>query len=292
MQARLLHLTDFHFRRVVLNPFRMLNKRALGNVNVILRRRHEFLMHQADAVADYVASLGVPDVFLGGDFTSTALKEEFALAERWVRDLQQRNLRLHVVPGNHDVYTFESHRNKRFEQMLAPYLPPSGYPCAQPLEGGKSLVLAPTAVPNWLSSRGRISAGEIAQTCAMVADRPEDLVLVGAHYPILEDTPWFSTPKPRTLRGATEFRRALAATGKQVLYLCGHAHRFGYIQDPEHENLSHLCTGALFLNKHTNPERATFSEVHINDTEVRVYLHRLMEDWTREEVALRRVDDA
>lgn len=289
MTARLLHLTDFHFWRVVLNPLRLFNKRALGNVNVILRRRREFLMHQADAIADYVAGLGVADVFLGGDFTSTALKEEFALAERWVRDLRERGLRLHVVPGNHDVYTFEAHRNRRFEEMLAPYLPPGGYPCLQRLEGGQPLVLAPTAVPNWLSSRGRISPAQIARTCDLVRQCDEELVLVGAHYPVLEETPWFKTAKSRTLRGADDFRRALADTGKRIVYMCGHAHRFGFIHDSRYDNLTHLCTGALFLSRHASPERATFTEMHVDGDVVTVYLHRLMDKWRRDEVTVKRV---
>ena len=72
-----------------------------------------------------------------------------------------------------------------------------------------------------------------------------------------------------------------------MLYICGHAHRFGYIQDRDHPNLSHLCTGALFLNKHTAPESGTFSEIRVDNGEVRVYLHKLMGQWQREEVQAR-----
>lgn len=286
MTMRLLHLTDFHFWQVVTNPLRLMNKRALGNVNVFLRRRHEFLTHQADAFAEHIAGLGIHDVFLGGDFTSTALTGEFRAALRWVDDLESRGLRLHVVPGNHDVYTFGSHRKQRFEEIFAGHLPVEGYPSLHHIDG-VPFVLAPTVCPNLISSRGQITRGEIDHTCALVRDCPEDLVLVGAHYPVLEETPWFTTAKSRRLRRADAFRRALANTGKRVLYLCGHAHRFGYIQDATYPNLTHLCTGALFLHKHTAPERGTFTELHIEDGEPRVYLHRLLDRWQREEIAVR-----
>ena len=287
MNAHLLHLTDFHFWKVLLNPLRMLNKRALGNVNVVLRRRREFVIHQADNVAAHVAGLGARDVFLGGDFTSTALPEEFAAAVRWANGLAARGLRVSVVPGNHDVYTFESVRKRRFELAFADYIPQEGYPCVRRLEGGVPLVLAPTVCANRVSSRGRISRSELDKTCALVSACPEELVLVGAHYPVLETTPWYNTPESRRLREAAAFRHALGETGKRVLYLCGHAHRFGYIQDHDHANLSHLCTGALFLNKHTAPESGTFSEIRVDNGEVRVYLHKLMGQWQREEVQAR-----
>jgi 3',5'-cyclic AMP phosphodiesterase CpdA len=126
--TRLIHVTDLHFWKVTWNPLRLLGKRALGNFNVWLRRRHEFHMHNANDAADYIAKLGAQDVFLGGDFTSTALPEEFEMAAKWMERLERHHLNLHVVPGNHDVYTFESARLRRFERVMQRHMPEDGFP--------------------------------------------------------------------------------------------------------------------------------------------------------------------
>lgn len=286
--TRLIHCTDLHFWKVVYNPFRLLSKRVLGNFNVWYRRRHEFLTDNAADVADYIAGLGAGDVFLGGDFTSTALEEEFEMAAKWMERLEQRKLNLHVVPGNHDVYTFNSARIRRFEKVMARHMPEEGYPAVRTLANGASLILAPTACPNYISSRGRITSPLIEHVVKLVQESPDEVVLVGAHYPVLEKTPWFTTDKSRCLRGADEFRHALGESGKRVLYLCGHAHRFGYIADPDHPSLSHVCTGALFLRKHGQMERGTFTEVQIEGGEPRIILHRLVDGWAAEEMELRR----
>ena len=77
---RLVHIADIHFWRVTLNPFRLVGKRALGALNVLLRRRRDFAMERAEQFADAVAATGINAVLLTGDFTSTSLDEEFALA--------------------------------------------------------------------------------------------------------------------------------------------------------------------------------------------------------------------
>lgn len=280
----LLHLTDFHFWTLLRNPVRMLNKRALGNANLYARRRHHFPMRSAETFLEYIESTGIRTLFLGGDFTTTALDEEFAMAAGWVRRLAEDGYTPYAIPGNHDVYTFEAIRAKRFERYLGGWTPPGGLPSKVTLPGGAPMIFAPTVCPNFLSSRGRISAAEIAQVCDLVSGCEQDSVLVGAHYPVLEHGPGFKTAWSRRLEGADAFRRALGATGKRILYCCGHAHKFGYLQDPHHENLTHLCTGAFFLHRTGAAERGTFSEIHVKEKAVEVYLHRCTDQWTRERV--------
>ena len=124
----LVHITDLHFWQVVLNPLKLMNKRLLGNANVFLRRRREFQTHLAEEFAGKLAATGATAVFAGGDFTSTATSREFAMAAEFVRTLEAHGMKVFVVPGNHDVYTFEAVRRKRFERYFGAYLPPEGFP--------------------------------------------------------------------------------------------------------------------------------------------------------------------
>jgi len=280
----LLHLTDFHFWSLLRNPVRMLNKRALGNANLYARRRHHFPMRSAELFLEHIESTGIRTLFLGGDFTTTALDEEFAMAAGWVRQLAREGCTAYAVPGNHDVYTFEAIRARRYERYLGEWTPGGGLPSRVDLPGGAPMVFAPTVCPNFLSSRGRIRRGEIERVRELVAGCENSTVLVGGHYPVLERGPGFNTPWARRLDGAAGLRQALGESGKQVLYLCGHAHKFGYLRDPIFPSLTHLCTGALFLHRKGTAERGTFSEVHVKEEAVEVYLHRCTDQWTRERV--------
>ncbi len=279
----LVHITDLHFWQVVLNPFQLMNKRMLGNANVLLRRRREFQTHLAEQFADMLRETGATSVFAGGDFTSTATSREFALAADFVGRLEDRGLKVFVVPGNHDVYTFESVRRKRFERHFRDYLPAEGYPCRVDLPGGTPMVLAPTVSANWLSSKGRITGAEAERTAELVAACPPGPVLVGAHYPVLHETHAYRTSPGRRLRKAELLRRALGASGRDVLYLSGHVHRFSYVRDTTYPLLRHVSTTALFMQRPDGAHPGGFSEVRVHKDGFTVFNHLYRGGWTRNE---------
>lgn len=282
--TKLLHIADLHFWEVVWNPLRLLNKRFLGNLNVWLRRRHEFLMDRAEAYADYAASLGIPHVLLTGDFSSTSTDAEFARAAAFVKGLERRGLRVILLPGNHDVYTFESVRRGRFEQYFGEYLPEGGYPQRYTLDKEVTLVVAPTVTPNLLSSKGCISPGQIEATCRLIEEAPPGPVLVAGHYPVLPKTHGYHSSPSRRLRNADAFREALGATGRDLLYIAGHVHRFSHTRDEAFPAMSHLTTPAFFLRRPGDTVEGAFSEIHVDAENLRVFQHLCREDvWSRTE---------
>ena len=275
---RLIHIADLHFWRVTLNPFRLLNKRLLGNINVWLRRRHQFAMAASRVHAQAVAAQGVSTVLLTGDFTSTALEEEFAMAGEFMRQLQALKLNAIVLPGNHDVYTFESVRGRRFERHMERYLPREGYPTVVELGGGTPLLLVPTVCPNVLSSRGRIRDREI-ECVRELLQQGAGPILVAGHYPVLTETPGYILTKQRNLRNAEALREALGEAGRPILYVAGHVHRFSYVQDERHPHLHHLTTGAFFYrNKRENIE-GEFAEIAVHPNCFEVVRHVLRGSW-------------
>ena len=279
-----LHLSDLHFWKIILNPFALLNKRFLGNVNVILRRRHEFLMHNAAAFIDALAGTGAQTLLLGGDYTSTAHEAEFRMARAYADQLAARGFRLIAIPGNHDVYTFESVRTRRFTRHFAPYAMEDALPCRLALPGGTPLVLAPTVCANVVSSAGRIADAEVAHVRDLVETAPEGPVLVMGHYPVLHETYAYRSTRSRQLRNAEALREALGATGRSVLYLAGHVHRFSYVRDPRHATLTHVTSNAFFLRRHGDVVDGAFSEIHAGFEGFRVYSHtRERGQWQRSE---------
>jgi len=280
---RMLQVGDLHFWEVVTNPLKLLNKRFLGNLNVILRRGREFAMERAEPSITALAECDVDHVLFTGDFTSTSTEEEFARARAFVDAVRARGMETWVLPGNHDVYTFESARAKRFEKHFRGLTPPSGYPALMSLPGGTPVILAPTVRPNVLASSGCITP-EQTEAVAALLKQVTGPVLVAAHYPLLNQTDGYRLTRSRRLAGAEELRKTLAASGKQVLHVAGHTHRFSWTRDPEHSNVMHLTTGAFFRKDHRTGLQGEFSEIHVYEDGFRVMRHVCAAQWRTIEV--------
>jgi 3',5'-cyclic AMP phosphodiesterase CpdA len=223
-----------------------MNKRFAGNANVFLRRRHHFRMENAEAFARQALATGARAVVFGGDFTSTATEGEFRRAHAFLEFLEAQGAQAFLVPGNHDVYTFESVRKRRFETHLEPWLPEGGYPSLSELPGGTPLVLVSTVCPNLLSTKGRITEPQVEAVASLLARAAPGPVLVVGHYPLLIQTAAYHLTPGRRLRGGDALRRALGESGREVLYAAGHVHRFSYEQDALYPNLRHLTGPPLF----------------------------------------------
>lgn len=282
----LLHLTDFHFWEVVVNPFKLLNKRMIGNANVWYRRRREFVMENAWPHAEEALKTGIARAILSGDFASTSTPAEFEAASAFARKLRDRGVDLFVFPGNHDVYTFEAARRRRFEEYFGEWLSPDGLPAARTLPGGTPLVMVPTVCPNVLSSRGRITDAEAEAVAALLGGGDSPMIVTG-HYPALRETYGYSTKPSRALRNAEALSEALGSASRPILYVSGHVHRSSYTRDPRHEHLAHLTTGAFFREARETGSHGEFSEIHVHKDGFRVVRHRLYEEWRAQELEAR-----
>ncbi len=285
---RLVQIADLHFWHVVKNPLRLMSKRFIGNLNVWLRRRHEFIMDRASEFAEAVAMTGIQTALLTGDFTSTANRREYDMARAFVDGLSRRGLHIELVPGNHDVYTFYATRKKRFESYFRDYLPPDGYPALQWLPGGTPLILVPTVTPNLLSSRGRVTEAEVDAVAALL-ERCPPVVLVAGHYPILDRTYAYAQEPSHRLRNAQALREVLGASKRRILYICGHTHRFSYVQDGRHMNLAHLSTGAFFRRDKKAGIQGEFAEIHVLRHGFALFRHIHEKSWQRRAMELHQV---
>ena len=275
----LLHLTDIHFWEVVRNPLLLLNKRLLGNFNVWLRRRHEFAIARAEPFADTLAGMGIEQVLITGDFTSTATERECAMGAAFVRGLEARGLSVRLFAGNHDVYTFESVRKRRFERHYGQWLSKGGLPAAGRLAGGTPLVMVPTVCPNVVSSKGRITDAEAREVGELVASCSGPMIVSG-HYPVLFETAGYHSKPSRRLRNAGALREAMGTANQRILYVAGHEHRFSYTQDGAYSELSHLTTGAFLRNAAESDSQGEFSEIRVYDNGFKVLRWVYRGEWT------------
>jgi calcineurin-like phosphoesterase family protein len=121
---RIGHLSDLHLLSLEgAVPFRLLNKRLTGYVNLRFRRHAVHKPQPVRAAAEEIRRLGLDHVVITGDLSNLALEQEFALVRRFLdQDLGLPPERVSVVPGNHDAYTQGAHRTDRFGQYFAPYI--------------------------------------------------------------------------------------------------------------------------------------------------------------------------
>ena len=280
---RFVQIGDLHFWEVVWNPLKLMNKRLLGNANVFLKRRHEYPVAFAETYTDIVAAVGAQTVVLTGDFTSTSTEREFAAGAAFAKGLAARGLDVIAMPGNHDVYTFHTLRTGRFRKYFGEFMPEGGYPARFDLPGGTPLIVVPTVCPNLLSSKGRVKPSEVEQTKALIDACPEGPVVIAGHYPMLHETHAYQSKPSRRLRNAGALRAMLGATGRDILYVAGHVHRFSYMRDPVHARLRHVTASAFFQLREKENIRGAFCEIHVTNEGFQVFHHEHTDTWQRRE---------
>jgi 3',5'-cyclic AMP phosphodiesterase CpdA len=226
---RLAHVTDPHFRSFTgLRPAQLLNKRALGVLNLVVNRRRK---HRMELLADLGQDLGaraVDHLALTGDLGNVSLESEWLEARRWIEGLGRATADVTVIPGNHDAYIPEVVEAGTFERTFAPYMEgelrpgPGVYPFAR-LRDGVALVGATTCVATGdFGAWGEIGAPQLARLEALLASpelKGRTRVLLIHHPPVLH-----RPPESRNLRDRAALLEVLARTGAELV-LHGHDHR-------------------------------------------------------------------
>jgi 3',5'-cyclic AMP phosphodiesterase CpdA len=116
MPLRFLHTSDIHLLDLEgVRPWRYLNKRLTGGVNLAMGRARSHDVRLFDEIVRLVPGLEVDHFVVTGDLTNLSLESEFAFVRA---KLETVPVPITVIPGNHDVYTRGSARHRRFEQYL------------------------------------------------------------------------------------------------------------------------------------------------------------------------------
>lgn len=236
---KIAHLSDLHLLSLEgVPPWRFLNKRLTGWLNLRFKRHSVHRAEYVRAIAHEIARLDVDHVVVTGDLTNLALEPEFAMArELFERDLGLDASRVTVVPGNHDLYTRGAMVTRRFESYFGPWLASDLPDLAVDVGGARfpivklrdsvAIVALSSAVPR----PPLVAAGELgeAQTLALrrVLAHPEvarRAVVLALHHPAL--TGDWSRLKVHVegLRDATTLVEELQHLPAGLL-LHGHLHR-------------------------------------------------------------------
>lgn len=226
---RLAQVSDPHFqsfRNLKLHD--LMGKRALGFLNLLLRRRRKHNMALLQALLEDLPSRSIDHLALTGDMCNIALESEWAAALRWIEATKLPADRVTVIPGNHDAYVSKVVSEGVFERMFAAYqtaelrAKDAAYPFVR-LRGGVALVCTSTGVPTGdTGAWGRVGEGQLAALESLLTS-PEvksrrRVVLI--HHPPLVNR----HGEERNLRDRTALQALLARTGADLV-LHGHDHR-------------------------------------------------------------------
>jgi 3',5'-cyclic AMP phosphodiesterase CpdA len=235
---RIAHFSDLHLLSLEgVPPWRFLNKRLTGWVNLRLKRGHVHKAAHVRAIAREIGRSRIDHVVVTGDLTNLALEPEFELARGvLLGELGIEPDRVTVVPGNHDLYTRGALASRRFERYFAEWLESdlpeltvdvSGarFPNVK-LRGNVAIVALSSAVPR----APMVAAGELGRAqidaLARVLAHPEvakrTLVLALHHPPVHT----WSRIKAHLegLRDAPELLSLLMPVSRGLV-LHGHLHR-------------------------------------------------------------------
>lgn len=115
---RLAHISDLHFSKLTWNPLQLCSKRWLGNLNLLLKRKHSLKPDHLTTLLPVFHEHKIDAVLITGDLTSTSHEDEFILAQQFVESLQQEKFKVFTLPGNHDQYTKQAFKKQRFYQFF------------------------------------------------------------------------------------------------------------------------------------------------------------------------------
>ncbi|MEG1542566.1 MAG: metallophosphoesterase [Victivallaceae bacterium] len=219
---RLAHLSDIHFNYLTFNIFSCFNKRFKGLLRRIfcnLQFENDFL---CENLPSYLKQENVDLVCITGDLTLTALPKEFLKARSFVDEIENLDITVDVIPGNHDVYTNWDFNKKTFYRYFPNDSLQNQKVSFKNLNDFWCLISLDCSYKNtWCSANGIISPEQITTIENFLFSIPERTnVVISNHYPLLP-----AKKSYRDLINGKLLRDMLKKFSNIKLYLHGHDHQ-------------------------------------------------------------------
>ena len=112
------HISDIHWLDTTgTHVWDYLNKRLSGGINLIMGRAKKHRKETARNALETLRQIGCDHLIVTGDISNLALPTEFASVKQAMDEYFDDDHKT-IVPGNHDYYTRESFKARRFETMI------------------------------------------------------------------------------------------------------------------------------------------------------------------------------
>ncbi len=240
MSQHFAQISDLHLSTLAgVNRRELCNKRFLGYLSWLRKRRFEHRAEVLDALLDDLRLDTLDQVLVTGDLTHVGLPDEFRQARDWLQRLGDP-VRVAVVPGNHDAYVAASwtetfalwsdYMGSDDGPMGSDGSPGNGATAGFPslrVRGDIAFIGLSTACPKPpLLASGTAGAGQLERLRQMLAEagRKRQFRAVYLHHsPLAGGEPW-----RKHLTDAAALREVIGEQGAElVLYGHGHQRRTG-----------------------------------------------------------------
>ena len=284
---KVLHFGDIHFWKLGTDRDFYYPKRALGSINLTIRRRWKFPPAYARAVAAEVARQEADLVLFSGDFTTMSLNGEYRMAAEAFAPIREKfGDRLFAIPGNHDRYTPYSVRSQRFEKFLpfAASLIEGALTRSQVVSDRLAIVGFDCSHPCRVRSNGTMSdalVSELRDALEVQREAGRRVFLVG-HYPYAYP-PDVEISWEHKLLGMERLSE-LVAEFKPVAYFHGHKHIRWQLRPAETPETPCLNCGAAGMKSSSQEKQAGFLMAEFDDEDFalkELTAHVLSEDAER-----------
>jgi len=218
---RIAHISDLHFSKVSFQLNQFSSKRWLGNLNLLFSRKKAFDQDRLFELIPFFKAQKINHLIITGDLTTTSLNSEFDQALQFVKRVEEAEIKVWVLPGNHDHYTKQAYRQKRFYHYFPSDLKEEGV-FRIILKKGWWLVGLDTALAtSLLSSRGDFNPLLQEKLTQILDDIPKsDKIIMANHFSLFEN----DGPRKILLR-SDSLKNLLLKYPHILFYLHGHSHR-------------------------------------------------------------------
>ena len=223
------HISDLHFSKFSFQITQFFSKRWLGNLNLLLNRKHDYVKERPFSLIEAFKQHHVTDVIVSGDVTTTSFKKEYHLIQQFTNTLKEQGCHVYLIPGNHDHYTRHAYRTKLFYNYFdsqfdktIPYNLKDHQITGKKLSNGWWLIAIDTTLATHLYSANGYFSREIEehlQKLLIRIPRNEKILLVN-HFPFFQH----ESPRRRLKRGEV-LEKIIKKHPNIQLYLHGHTHR-------------------------------------------------------------------
>ncbi len=272
---RIVHISDIHFWKYPANPLHLFNKRMVGVTALALGRASRFRLDRVASLVERVKQLDPDHLLITGDLTTTALDVEFQEARHALEDWLRPG-KVSILPGNHDRYTGESLRTRRFERYFGEFAPSKSFPWLRWIDGQTGILALDPTRPA-LTAHGLLPHSQLEVAKSLIADatcRPRRL-LIACHYPLAAPSEYSKDLERKSLRNADVVRDWLKGIGPHI-YCCGHVHAPWALVSDDLPNQLCLNAGAPLIEDHKKGARAGFLEILLDGDDVTVIHHNWM----------------
>lgn len=187
------HLSDLHYSIPSLNFKDCFNKRVLGYLNEVFKRKNYSLDKEREKILQKLAKTATDLFCITGDFSTLSYAVEFKKAQEQIYNILSKK-KIITISGNHDRYLKSVTKQEKFENYFKETTPFSWSKRKQKSIHSVTifnkflLVFFDMSVPQiWFSSRGRLSSNFFEEYYQLIRKKSNcSKIKIGfGHYPLL-----------------------------------------------------------------------------------------------------------